>query len=408
MKTLSIWSRLKKRFEADILASKQSVLDKWFLRQDIINQLLESGEESADAQHFAARVMPVLEAEESEYQSLEDPFDRSVALVLSLVKEQELNPWDVDLSTFLKVFTKRVRLESDKLNLPACGRLIRMSWEVLNQQAMTLFDKVQSMDHEDEWEEEMHFGWESDYDDQDYAFTASILEGDADHILPSLFDERVRRDEGRPVTLGELLSAFKDAADDAEDLRIREANRLAHQKELGDYLSNVGGRMHNEDLEGDIRRCWLALRKTCINNNASKVKVVDVMDELSVILESENGKHTEGYAEEAKVASFIASLFLTHRGFASISQDEVPYGAIMIEDLWPDVGQFEEVIKRIEEKKLIQTESSNKEDSGSVQFAKRRAEKIRLKELKEREAKERLMSQQESDEELEKHEWLVE
>ena len=80
----------------------------------------------------------------------------------------------------------------------------------------------------------------------------------------------------------------------------------------------------------------------------------------------------------------------------------------MIEDLWPDVGQFEEVIKRIEEKKLIQTESSNKEDSGSVQFAKRRAEKIRLKELKEREAKERLISQQESDEELEKHEWLVE
>ena len=67
------------------MASKQSVLDKWFLRQDIINQLLESGEESADAQHFAARVMPVLEAEESEYQSLEDPFDRSVALVLSLV-----------------------------------------------------------------------------------------------------------------------------------------------------------------------------------------------------------------------------------------------------------------------------------------------------------------------------------
>ena len=143
-----------KTTKGDYLTTKQAVLDKWFLRQDIINQLLESGEESESAAKFAERIMPVVEAEESEYQSLEDPFDRSVALVLSLVKDQELNPWDVDLSSFLKVFTKRVRLEADKLNLPACGRLIRMSWEVLNQQAIVLFDRVQNMDHDDDWEDE--------------------------------------------------------------------------------------------------------------------------------------------------------------------------------------------------------------------------------------------------------------
>ena len=310
--------------EGDCLTTKQSVLDKWFLRQDIINQLLESGEESESAAKFAERIMPVVEAEESEYQSLEDPFDRSVALVLSLVKDQELNPWDVDLSTFLKVFTKRVRLESDKLNLPACGRLIRMSWEVLNQQAIVLFDRVQSLDQEDDWEDEVNFGWESDYDDQDYLFTASILDGDVDEILPTLFDERIRREEGRPVTLGELLSAFKDAADDAEELKIREENRIAHQAELGEYLSNVGGRMHNEDLEGDIFRCWTALRRTCQQYDSPKVRVIDVISELGQILEQENGIEDQGYDEEAKVASFIASLFLTHRGFALISQDEVP------------------------------------------------------------------------------------
>ena len=99
------------------MASKQSVLDKWFLRQDIINQLLESGEESEDALKFAERIMPVVEAEESEYQSLEDPFDRSVALVLSLVKDQDSTHGMLIYRLFLKVFTKRVRLESDKLNL---------------------------------------------------------------------------------------------------------------------------------------------------------------------------------------------------------------------------------------------------------------------------------------------------
>ena len=118
--------------------------------------------------------MPVVEAEESEYQSLEDPFDRSVAL-LSLVKEQESKPMGYRFIDFLKVFTKRVRLESDKLNLPACGRLIRMAWEVLNQQAMVLFDRVQGMDEEEDWEEEIDFGWESDYDDQDYLFSPRFL-----------------------------------------------------------------------------------------------------------------------------------------------------------------------------------------------------------------------------------------
>ena len=54
--------------EGDCLTTKQSVLDKWFLRQDIINQLLDSGEESESAAKFAERIMPVVEAEESEYQ----------------------------------------------------------------------------------------------------------------------------------------------------------------------------------------------------------------------------------------------------------------------------------------------------------------------------------------------------
>ncbi len=390
------------------MSTKQSVLDKWFLRQDIINQLLESGEESEDALKFAERIMPVVEAEESEYQSLDDPFDRSVALVLSLVKDQELNPWDIDLSTFLKVFTKRVRSESDKLNLPACGRLIRMAWEVLNQQAIVLFDRVQNMDQEDDWEDEIDFGWESDYDDQDYLFTTSILEGDVEQLLPSLFDERIRRDEGRPVTLGELLSAFKDAAEDAEELKIREENRIAHQAELGDYLNNVGSRMHNEDLEGDIYRCWSALRKACQKSGSPKVKVIQVMAELNDILLAENGHIEQGYEEESKVASFIASLFLTHRGFALISQDEVPYGDIMLEDLWPGVSEFNDIKELIEDKKEVQINSTEKEETGSVQFAKRRAEKIRAKEEKARKQLEQEQIQSSVEDDLPEHDWLVE
>ena len=219
------------------MAEHQAVLDKWFLRQDIIDQLLESGEESGEAQSFSDRIIDIAKTEEAEHQSLEDPFDRSVALVLSLVREEGLDAWNIDLSAFLKVFTARVKSQASGLDLPACGRLIRLSWEVLNHQAAILFERVQRADEEDDWDDEMEFGWEAEYDDEAFFFTNTVLEGGADSVLPSLFGERVRRAEGRPVTLGELLSAFKDAADDAEELKLREINRIAHEKELTEYLN---------------------------------------------------------------------------------------------------------------------------------------------------------------------------
>ena len=401
------------------MAEQQAVLDKWFLRQDVINQLIESGEETVEAQLFADRILSIAETEEAEFRSLSDPFDRSVALVLSLVREEDLDAWNIDLSKFLKFFTQRVKNNSNNLDLPACGRLIRLSWEVLHHQAIDLFDRVQRTDEEEEWDEGFDFGWESEYDDEAFLFTNSILQGDADEILPTLFGERVRREEGRPVTLGELLSAFKDAADDAEGLRLREENRIAHQAELKDYLENIGGRMHNEDLEGDIGRCWSALRRACLESNSNKVPVQNVKTHLRAILEEIFGAVPEGYQDEAKVTSFIAGLFLTHRGFASISQEVVPDGDIFLEDLWPDLEDFQQVKDAMNELDEKQSVESQDEDSGSVQFAKKRAEKMRLIEEAERKEKELEMEVKESletltvessqiDDSFQKHEWLVE
>jgi hypothetical protein len=408
----------KKILRGDFLAEQQAVLDKWFLRQDVINQLIESGEETVEAQLFADKILSIAETEEAEFRSLSDPFDRSVALVLSLVREEDLDAWNIDLSKFLKFFTQRVKNNSNNLDLPACGRLIRLSWEVLHHQAVDLFDRVQRTDEEEEWDEGFDFGWESEYDEEDFIFTNSILQGTADEILPSLFGERVRRDEGRPVTLGELLSAFKDAADDAEGLRLREENRIAHQAELKDYLENIGGRMHNEDLEGDIGRCWSALRRSCIENGTNKVSVDNVKSHLRTILEELFGEVPEGYQDEAKVTSFIAGLFLTHRGFASISQEVVPEGEILLEDLWPELDDFQQVKQAIDELDEKQSMDSQDEDSGSVQFAKKRAEKIRLIEEAEKKAKELELEEEsedtvivelsQSEDSFEKHEWLVE
>lgn len=409
------------------MAEEQSLLDRWFLKQEIIDELLSHGEDREDAELFGQRIAAIAATEEAEHQSLHDPFDRSVALVLSLVREEAFNPWDVDLSAFLSVFSRRVK-EEDNLDLPACGRLIRLSWEVLHHQSAVLFDKIQPPVEEDLWEEDFSFGWESEYDDEAYLFTQTILTGHADDVLPSLFDERVRRNEGRPVTLAELLSAFKDAADDAAELKQREINRLEHQRELSEYLDNVGGRMHNEDLEGDIERCWNALKQTCTEAGASTVPLLSVIEKLKPVLMETFGFKMDETESEAFVASFIAGLFLTHRRMASISQEGEDVANIMIEDLWPNINGFVEVLEAVEEVMANDAEALDGQTTGSEHRMEAIAERARLAE--EREARRQVKLQAKMDAEqtppstaeedvaeaapindsysLSEHDWLVE
>lgn len=370
---------------------QQSVLDGWFLRQDILDQLVSQDEDVSEAERYADRILRIAQEESAEHQVLSDPFDRSVALVLSLIREEGMDPWNIDLSAFLKLFTQRVRKEASGLDLPACGRLIRMSWEVLTQQASSLFDRVIAMDIEDD-DDFIDFGWESEYDDNEFIFTTTVLEGDADNLLPSFFDERLRREEGRPSTLGELLSALKDACDEAEILKAKDDYRKAHAVELKNMLDNVGSRMHKEDMEGDIRRCWTAMRNVISLQGQSKVPVKDVTKELSKILIETFGEIPEGYEVESKITSFVAGLFLTHRGYAWISQDG-PDDPIMLEDRWPDATTFDEVTSLAE--KMIQSDSKSisEDETESMRHAAKLAERARLaaeKERLEREEKERL------------------
>ena len=354
---------------------QQAVLDDWFLRQDILDQLMSQEEEASEAERYADRIMRIAQEDSAEHQVLTDPFDRSVALVLSLVKEEGMDPWNIDLSAFLKIFTQRVRKEADGLDLPACGRLIRMSWEVLNQQASTLFDRVIALDMDDD-EDFLDFGWEAEYDDEEFIFTTTVLEGSADLVLPSFFGERVRRDEGRPSTLGELLSALKDACDEVEILKAKEEYRRNHAEELKNMLDNVGSRMHNEDMEGDIRRCWTAMRRVTKSLGESKVPVAEVTSELERILLDTFGEVPEGYDVESKITSFVAGLFLTHRGYAWISQ-EGPEDPIMLEDRWPNATTFEEVTVLADKLMEDDSDSIKEDETESMRHTARLAERAR-------------------------------
>ena len=387
---------------------QQSALDDWFLRQDILDQLMSQDEDVSEAERYADRIMRIAQEDSAEHQVLSDPFDRSVALVLSLVKEEGMDPWNIDLSAFLKLFTQRVRKEASGLDLPACGRLIRMSWEVLTQQASTLFDRVIALDVDDE-EDFIDFGWESEYDDEEFIFTTTVLEGIADNHLPGFFGERMRRDEGRPSTLGELLSALKDACDEAEILKAKEENRKAHAEELKNMLDNVGSRMHNEDMEGDIRRCWNAMRAVTSARGESIVPVSEVTTELEKILLQTFGEIPEGYAVESKITSFVSGLFLTHRGYAWISQ-EGPEDPIMLEDRWPNAASFEEATELGEKLIADDYESMKEAETESMRHAARLAERAQaaLEAEKERLKQEEMAKIAAESESEDPEDWLVE
>ena len=344
---------------------QQMALDGWFLRQDIVERLLSTGSESDEATAFGDRIMRIAAHDGAEHQALSGPIDRSIALVLSLVREEGLNAWDIDLEAFLEIFTERVRTEAERVDLPACGRLIRLAWEVLHEQTLGVYDRATAIELDEEEMEFGHdFGWELDVDDEAFAFTTTVLQGEADATLPSLFDGRLRRPEGRPTTLGELLAAFKDAADDAEALQERERVRAAAAAELKAHLDDVGGRMHDEDLEGDIERCWNALRQVCKANGTAKVPLLDVVRRLEEI--DPEAAASLGGRTEANVAAFIAGLFLVHRRLVDVVQDQVPSGPIHLVDLWPKMDAYHDVRAHLER---LEAEEDGRVPTGLLQRA---------------------------------------
>nr|MCS5537096.1 hypothetical protein [Candidatus Poseidoniaceae archaeon] len=220
------------------------------------------------------------------------------------------------------------------------------------------------------------WGWEMEYDDDEFSFTTNVLTGGAETQLPSLFNERIRREEGRQVTLGELLSALKDACDDADDHKLREENRIRHAEDVKKALSNVGARMHDEDLDGDIRSCWQAMKKVALENGrkaGDEIPVEEVISQLRADLLQEYGTEVDGLDGEANVTAFISTLFLTHRGYADVRQKIVPNGQMVLIDRWPELDDFHQIWLCIEEQKNESSERIRSQAGGRAQYIERMA-----------------------------------
>ncbi len=318
------------------------------MRDDIVSRLL-GGDTDLETNRYLDRLVELSRVEEAEHQFLIDPFDRSVALVFQLFQNSDLDPWDVDLSVFLDLFTERIN-NSENIDLPTCGRLVRMAWSILRGQASSLIERQERSLIEEEINDTWEFEetWESEFSDEDYNFSVGVLTGAADEVLPSMFEGRIHREEGRPVTLGELLMGLQAAGRLSEEQRMREQIAKERREANEKARARFGGSLHVENLEDDLKRTWDALRSRTISNESTDLsEIVDILRENSV----RSGISREEAESEAQVTALVSSLFLTHRGYAEVSQDDK--GNISLKNLHLDDDDFSTLTNRINPKSKI-------------------------------------------------------
>ena len=326
-----------------------AVFDGKALRDDIVETML-GGETDLETSRYLDRLVELATLEQAEHQFLIDPFDRSVALVLQLFQSSDLDPWDVDLSSFLVMFNERIK-ESENIDLPTCGRLVRMTWCILRGQASTLLERQErafEFEEEDVWE--FDGGWESEFDDADYNFSVGVLTGAADEALPQMFEGRIHRDESRPVTLGELLLGLQDAGRLAAYQRLREEIAKERREANARARERFSGSLHVEDLEGDLQRTWESL-KVRSKGAGKPIVLQDLVHDISS-KSMESGIDKEEAEAEAQVTALVSALFLTNRGYVDLKQEKGRNGKITLKDLWTKEDDFSLLSEKLHPKTM--------------------------------------------------------
>ena len=327
-----------------------TVFDGQAMRDDIVVRMLGS-DTDLETSRYLDRLVELATLEEAEHQFLIDPFDRSVALVLQLFQSSDLDPWDVDLTSFLEMFNERIK-ESENIDLPTCGRLVRMAWCILRGQASTLLERQEhAFDFEEEEVWDFDGGWESEFDDAAFNFSHGVLTGAADEALPQMFEGRIHRDESRPVTLGELLMGLQDAGRLAAEQRLREEIAKERREANTRARERFSGSLHIEDLEGDLQRTWESL-KIRSKGAGKPISLGDLVEDISS-KSVESGIPKEEAEAEAQVTALVSALFLTNRGYVDLNQENGRNGKITLKDLWTGDEDFSTLSQKLHPKSMV-------------------------------------------------------
>ena len=279
---------------------------------EVINHLLFHKsliDEKDDATRINHYVSMLQKDDEGEHISIENPFDRSIALAFDLVMQQHLNPWDIDLVSFSILYLKRAKEE--KIDLMTAGRIIYMAWKVLKLQSD---DLVVTMETHEEQYEPLEWGdiptemWLSK--DDAYSYTNLVM-----NMPEPPIDEPIRRNVKRKVTLIELLDAFNHARKESEEHQLIEQQRQEERERLTvKARKRMKGTAVEDHLEEDVDAVWKRIKKF----SKKTVSLFDLCEK-------------KGREELIKI--LMSVLFLAMENKVLIYQKKFPYGKIYIKNM---------------------------------------------------------------------------
>jgi segregation and condensation protein A len=226
--------------------------------------------------------------EERSGERLQDPVDEAVRSVFSLVLENELDPWEIDIREFVRLYGTKV--EENTFDMIVAGKLILMAWKVLRMQSDRTLTKVEGpepapFEEAPEWE-----------DPGERLFVPEVE-----------LRETYRREPTRPVTMIELLNAFEEAREEIAVREERERQRAAPRP----ADRRFDNKAHDEDDEKVVEGVWSRIQKL----GTGAITMSDLY----------TGDITEN------IRTVVSVLHLVRNGKLAVWQDVLPYGEIFVE-----------------------------------------------------------------------------
>jgi segregation and condensation protein A len=257
-----------------------------------------------------------------------------VELLVRLAEEGEIEPWDIDVVEVTDAFLSRL----DAADLRTSGRALFYASVLLRMKSDALLepDDPEPEPAPEPWEEA--WGPEGGADEGEFGpDPVAALEDEMDRRL----DRKQAR--GTPETLDELVRELREAERDSwwkesrtydtdgspkgfqrgtQSLEYRSGDDLRVDDEPTE--ADVTGTAHGEDIEAIIADVQRALRT---QYDAGREEV------LYAEIEESGG---------SRVETFLAILFLSHRGHVRLEQDEL-FGDLWIQNPNADTGSTEAI-----------------------------------------------------------------
>jgi len=233
--------------------------------------------------------------------ALRDPFEKSVAAAFELALERQLDPWEINLVEFTRLYLKKVR-QDGSVNFVTAGKLVFLAWSILKLQSDRVLLAALPPEQDisaDSWDLDL-FRQPEDLD-----FNQAVLTGAA---MP--LTEAIHREGRRAVTLMELMDAFDEARREAE---IQMQLNALREQAVKRIAPNFHQKVHGEDLSEDIGVTWARL--TQFNGEPIALRSLT----------------TGGVWDEVTV--FMSILFLARLEKIKLWQEEYPHGEIFVQRL---------------------------------------------------------------------------